>query len=1014
MDEQNNTNENMSSEKQSEDQTSSKPDEKIDVTKSSDDRNREDDMPGSTTQLLKVSEIEELNREADIEDSQSAVEVAPTVSSQPNFSSIENAAPDSDHKSLEIINKVSTVPSSIVAEPQKNVTNSMQVQPASVNSTALPLGPPMVPQMPMIRPPQAQSQIPAPDVWVETPGPDGKVYFYHAQTRQTQWTRPDKTTVITQEEFKKMVLTISSTLGALPNLPPQGNNPQARMRFGQPASSTLPPSPHFNQTGGPPHMYPRVPPQHTHPPFMNTNGGPPATMGGMPLPNLPRPAMPPPNFAAMLPPGMGGLNGQNGPGRPPTMHVQHPPPGMPPHRPPQHVNMNPGIGIPPNHPMGPPQLLPHMQASAVNGPPPGAPNIPSVQPPQLGNGGSEWAENVTPDGKMYWYNVRTMQTTWVKPRQVEEEERMKKEREELEKVEKQKREKEEKDKLEKEAKEAEAKARAKPVASEPVPHSAWCVVFTGDNRVFYFNPSSKLSVWHRPEELLHNKDVDRILTSPSHRNNNNSKNSSNVPGKDLMSTEEKTLMQEEGTGILGQTAVLEDSEGPAAKKKRTEEAAQQVDEARVANLRAAIPLETRQQQFMEMLQERSVSAFSTWDKELPKIVFDHRYSLLSAKERKTMFDTFTRLKAEEERKEKSHRLKEKREQFKALLEESSITPRMTFNEWVAKGWSKDVRFKAVEKNRERESMFEEFVSQLRQKEQDSSKAKLSNLKDEFLCLLAEQKYLDDSARWSKLKSVLEDDSRYRAVPSSTLREQWFTEHIQQLRRTAGDEDVSINPGQLEEQERRRRMEESLRIREEAVERERELNQRQISEQRLHHRREETVLRFNALLQDIIKDAEMTWKSGRRLLKKDHRWEEDRDRDKEKEQGSSALLSRDDKEELFKQHVQQLGEKRKQQFREMLDQCEGISFTTTWREAKRRLRDEPRWEKVSSNDRTREREFEAWRESAYMRAKHNFKELLRETRMITHKSHSLVRQSEQHMHDIEEILKVCLFGTLQGI
>ena len=70
-----------------------------------------------------------------------------------------------------------------------------------------------------------------------------------------------------------------------------------------------------------------------------------------------------------------------------------------------------------------------------------------------------------------------------------------------------------------------------------------------------------------------------------------------------------------------------------------------------------------------------VSAFSTWEKELPKIVFDHRYSLLSAKERKNVFDIFTRNKAEEERKERNSKLKEKKDQFKSLLEDSEITSR---------------------------------------------------------------------------------------------------------------------------------------------------------------------------------------------------------------------------------------------------------------------------------------------------------------------------------------------------
>ena len=52
---------------------------------------------------------------------------------------------------------------------------------------------------------------------------------------------------------------------------------------------------------------------------------------------------------------------------------------------------------------------------------------------------------------------------------------------------------------------------------------------------------------------------------------------------------------------------------------------------------------------------------------------------------------------------------------------------MTFTEWIAKGWNKDPRFKAIEKNREREAMFDEYVAQLRLKEQQSTKAKLTSV-----------------------------------------------------------------------------------------------------------------------------------------------------------------------------------------------------------------------------------------------------------------------------------------------
>lgn len=56
----------------------------------------------------------------------------------------------------------------------------------------------------------------------------------------------------------------------------------------------------------------------------------------------------------------------------------------------------------------------------------------------------------------------------------------------------------------------------------------------------------------------------------------------------------------------------------------------------VYNVFLKLPLEHRVRKFRELLEEKKVSANSTWEKELSKIVFDQRYLLLSAVERKAV------------------------------------------------------------------------------------------------------------------------------------------------------------------------------------------------------------------------------------------------------------------------------------------------------------------------------------------------------------------------------------------
>ena len=70
-------------------------------------------------------------------------------------------------------------------------------------------------------------------------------------------------------------------------------------------------------------------------------------------------------------------------------------------------------------------------------------------------------------------------------------------------------------------------------------------------------------------------------------------------------------------------------------------------EVKAARERQLVPLDQRMTQFQDLLTEKKISAFSTWEKELHKIVFDSRYLLLTSKERKQVFEKYVRERADE-------------------------------------------------------------------------------------------------------------------------------------------------------------------------------------------------------------------------------------------------------------------------------------------------------------------------------------------------------------------------------
>ncbi|KAJ9595282.1 hypothetical protein L9F63_027332 [Diploptera punctata] len=90
--------------------------------------------------------------------------------------------------------------------------------------------------------------------------------------------------------------------------------------------------------------------------------------------------------------------------------------------------------------------------------------------------------------------------------------------------------------------------------------------------------------------------------------------------------------------------------------------------------------------------------------------------------------------------------------------------------------------------------------------------------------------------------------------------------------------------------------------------------------------------------------------------------------------------------------------------ELLDETGEVTLTSSWKEIKKLVKDDPRYSKFSSSDRKCEREFKEYIKDKLVPAKADFRELLQETKLINHKSLKLVQENEQHIHEIEEILK----------
>lgn len=519
--------------------------------------------------------------------------------------------------------------------------------------------------------PPSKTQNPATaDLWVETKTTDGKLYYYHAITRETTWTRPEGSNVniMTQDEVE----VLNKQQSQQSTIDQQGVDVV-------PVTTVVPAA---NTTAA------TIPLQQSaiHPPRFT---GPPPTFGMAPF------GMPPPNFSNFPPwnppavnNGQAWMMGQNHPldvtkqamseiklneidpaivAKAKVWSEHSAPDGRT-----FYYNALKGESV-----WEKPQALRDLekaklavwsikQKAKVNssGPPFLAPPIPpqmpimsSIQTSTTGIKIQQFPSALTPSGhgisgiRLQQLPVGTSSSVIFDPlgfmakndKSVAEEERKRK-------AEQEKKRKEEEESV----KVMKPQDKSRPIYHNPISGTPWCVVWTGDGRVFFYNPSSRTSVWERPEELKDRADVDKAVLVPppellgtaaatKETDSVSSKGPTIAPGAAVVTTiaerddvsltannsknvNDTRKMATETTDSSGEEngdhaskrlkievdAALKSTQNATRSSNELEKEVIAMEaEARAARERTLIPLDVRMKSFREMLREKDVSAFST-------------------------------------------------------------------------------------------------------------------------------------------------------------------------------------------------------------------------------------------------------------------------------------------------------------------------------------------------------------------------------------------------------------------
>ncbi|KAJ2994326.1 transcription elongation regulator [Globomyces sp. JEL0801] len=331
-----------------------------------------------------------------------------------------------------------------------------------------------------------------------------------------------------------------------------------------------------------------------------------------------------------------------------------------------------------------------------------------------------------------------------------------------------------------------------------IPDSDWAIVLTNFNHEFFYRESDKTVSWDIPDDIvdligellaeamdLENEAAEKEedMQESEIQHNAAIEESTDIPSQieeaiENANTENETkevdLKRKHIENEIHQESIFEDSKRP--KLDQIQEPFPDVIEPvetpvlkSVQELSSDFMVDIEYFNPKELLKEKSISPFLTWDKQVTLLEADSRYqNIKNFKERKQVFDQFCAQRSQEIIQEKK---KDSESQYLDLLEQN-VQIRTRFEDFSRK-FKRDAKFVKFKDPKKRESLFHEHVQKLK-------KAQLEQLQNDFIELL---KTLDLSSQsvWSTTCVKIDKDPRFLAIKNPTEREKMFRKYTAGLK-----------------------------------------------------------------------------------------------------------------------------------------------------------------------------------------------------------------------------------------
>ncbi|KAJ1982669.1 hypothetical protein H4R35_000192 [Dimargaris xerosporica] len=502
----------------------------------------------------------------------------------------------------------------------------------------------------------------------------------------------------------------------------------------------------------------------------------------------------------------------------------------------------------------------------------------------------------------------------------------------------------------------------KPQIATKIPGTTWKLVTTTQGREYYYNTATKTSVWQVPDSIA--EDVARFT------------NSAKSPPFALAPSSPPVLAELEpvsGTEMteadidfqLAMMDEMDEAMGTPSEPTAARMAVESTDTTAHEHSPSLPTLtdEQRTERYKSLLNELNVSPFALWEQMEPKLAQDPRFSLVQpAKRRKELFDAYCHDKAAQRRASAKPTPTDPTEAYKQLLREK-VDGKMTWIQFKVRA-QRDKRFGLVKSAKEREKLFNHHVRSL-------SNCSDQARQDAFLALLRQSKDLHSRSSWRRTREHLANEPAFRALESDKTKESLFRTYTASLSSSRSRSRSPASRQQLREHARdahnvrHQREEASLRQRAREVQRERSFHLRQADRERDRMERDEAIRTFEAWLVDAVRDHTMTWTDTKAMLQRDPRWLRCR------------ALDSDTRERLFRTRQDQLHRQRLGAFDRLLDQTVALD-NVPWPVVYSRIQDHPDCQRLRTSSERLAALYERHQQTKHAAARRDLAQLIRES------------------------------------